>query len=317
MGLPIGWGPINPSAGGGGHTIRENGTDQTARANLNFVDPDAGAGLITDDAGNDETEVNLSLYLRQAEAPQGQCYLSLSGGDLVLNRYNGSALFIDGNHEAIPAVGVSLSPSGLSADTTYYIYAYMSGGTMTLEASTTARATDSTYGHQIKNGDPTRTLVGLARVVAGPAWVDSAAQRFVINWFNRRNVVSSNVYTADITLTTPTSFTEFSSSVRNEFLIWSEDIAISWGAAGAFSSATANWTLAFGYDGTTAEDFTAFPNGSSNTRHTPPFMTAKTGLAEGYHFTALLGKAGSGNLTLDILSNNAGERPGFMTLIRG
>lgn len=48
--------------GGSGHTIRENGTDQTARTGLNFVDSGAGAGLVTDDVGGDETEVNLSLY---------------------------------------------------------------------------------------------------------------------------------------------------------------------------------------------------------------------------------------------------------------
>lgn len=49
--------------GGGGHTIRENGTDQTARTGLNFIDASAGAGLITDDAVGDETEVNLDLYI--------------------------------------------------------------------------------------------------------------------------------------------------------------------------------------------------------------------------------------------------------------
>jgi len=48
---------------GSGHTIRENGTDQTSRTGLNFVDTDAGAGLITDDAGGNETEVNLNLYV--------------------------------------------------------------------------------------------------------------------------------------------------------------------------------------------------------------------------------------------------------------
>ena len=58
---------ITPSAGSG-HTIRENGTDQTARTGLNFVDTDAGAGLITDDAGNDETEVNLNLYVLKTNA---------------------------------------------------------------------------------------------------------------------------------------------------------------------------------------------------------------------------------------------------------
>jgi len=51
------------AGGGSGHTIRENGTDQTARTGLNFIDANAGVGLITDDLGGDETEVNLNLYV--------------------------------------------------------------------------------------------------------------------------------------------------------------------------------------------------------------------------------------------------------------
>lgn len=54
---------LHSHSGGSGHTIRENGSDQTTRAALNFVDTLAGTGLITDDAGNDETEVNTSLYV--------------------------------------------------------------------------------------------------------------------------------------------------------------------------------------------------------------------------------------------------------------
>jgi hypothetical protein len=59
---------LHTHAGGSGHTIRENGTDQTARTGLNFIDVAAGAGLITDDAGGDETEVHLDLYLLRADA---------------------------------------------------------------------------------------------------------------------------------------------------------------------------------------------------------------------------------------------------------
>jgi len=55
------------AAAAGGHTIRENGTDQTARTGLNFIDADAGAGLITDDAGGNETEVNLNLYRLESQ----------------------------------------------------------------------------------------------------------------------------------------------------------------------------------------------------------------------------------------------------------
>src|SRR3990172_4220448 len=56
----------------GGHTIRENGTDQTARTGLNFIDTDAGVTLIADDAGGNETEVNLMLYALLSGRSGGQ-----------------------------------------------------------------------------------------------------------------------------------------------------------------------------------------------------------------------------------------------------
>lgn len=66
---------LHSHAGGSGHTIRENGVDQTARAALNFIDTDAGAGLITDDAGGGETEVNLNLYvLKSVLTTRGDIY---------------------------------------------------------------------------------------------------------------------------------------------------------------------------------------------------------------------------------------------------
>jgi hypothetical protein len=43
------------------HGIRENGTLQTDRNFINFIDTDAGTGLITDDGT--ETEINLNLYI--------------------------------------------------------------------------------------------------------------------------------------------------------------------------------------------------------------------------------------------------------------
>ena len=64
-----------------GHTIRENGVDQTTRTGLNFIDADAGAGLITDDAVGDETEVNLSLYRLEA-ADHSHQSAGLQGGQL-------------------------------------------------------------------------------------------------------------------------------------------------------------------------------------------------------------------------------------------
>lgn len=50
------WEDCEPAAGAG-HTIQDEGTPLTARANLNFV----GAGVVaTDDVGNDATVVTIS-----------------------------------------------------------------------------------------------------------------------------------------------------------------------------------------------------------------------------------------------------------------
>lgn len=91
---------------------------------------------------------------------------------------------------------MALAPTGTSVSVTYYIYAYMNSGVMALEYSTTGHSTDSGTGVEIKTGDPTRTLVGMARTGAGPAWVDTTAAKFVISWFNRRDLVAKDEATS-------------------------------------------------------------------------------------------------------------------------
>jgi len=54
---------LDATGGAGGHTIRENGVNQPARTGLNFIDANAGTGLVIDDAAGDETEVYLDLYV--------------------------------------------------------------------------------------------------------------------------------------------------------------------------------------------------------------------------------------------------------------
>ena len=57
---------------GRGHTIQENGGDLADEQNLDFVDADAGAGLVTDDAINFVTRVHLDLYTLKAATPGGE-----------------------------------------------------------------------------------------------------------------------------------------------------------------------------------------------------------------------------------------------------
>lgn len=151
----------------------------------------------------------------------GACQLTKSGANLLLSRFDGTTVNIDGALETIPSGGVTLAATSLSVDTNYNIYVFMSGGTMTLEASTTAHATDSTTGMEIKSGDSTRTLVGLARVITGPAWIDTAAQRFVMSWFNRRAISASNTLAS--ANTTSATYVDLTPSNQAEFLTWADE----------------------------------------------------------------------------------------------
>jgi hypothetical protein len=107
----------------------------------------------------------------------GQCQLTMGGGNLILSRFNGYKLFINNAFRIIPATPPSINSAALAINTTYYIYAYMSGSTMTLEASATVPAEYSVNGVKIKNGDSSRTLVGMGRT-DGAAWV------ICRSWFN-------------------------------------------------------------------------------------------------------------------------------------
>jgi len=150
----------------------------------------------------------------------GQCRLSLSGGNLLLSRFDGKLLTISGQPETVPSAGVSLSPSGLTPSTLYYIYAYMNSGTMTLEASATGHSTDSTTGVEIKTGDATRSLVGMVYVGTGPAFNDSALKRHVVSWHNRGDVLSQGVLLTAVSIG-PTTYTQVNSTaLQQSLLLW-------------------------------------------------------------------------------------------------
>lgn len=220
----------------------------------------------------------------------GQCRLTLSGGNLSLGRFNGRLLTINGVHETIPSTAPTLAATSLTPSTLYYIYAYMNSGTMTLEASTTAYATDATTGVVIKSGDATRTLVGMARPVTGPAWSDTVKQRFVRSWFNETGVSLFSNFTANRSRgsTTPG---EVNSEIRCEALLWDGEIAnVSIVGSAQNNTADGGTVTCVGIDSTSVIE----PSGSiyltSSTQPGPVVAQAvKFGLSEGYHYATLLG----------------------------
>jgi len=129
----------------------------------------------------------------------GACRLVwVSNSVIQLNRYNGCLLTIDNAPQIIPAAGVQLAPTGLTPSTVYYIYAAMVSGAMVLEASTTTHAVDARNGVEIKSGDATRTLVGIARASSGPIWsVTGATTANTRSWYNDPGVETKSFITAN------------------------------------------------------------------------------------------------------------------------
>jgi hypothetical protein len=84
----------------------------------------------------------------------------VSTTQVKLSCHGGRKLCINGRNENIPSGGITVSNSGLSADTLYYLYAYMSGDSMAVEAVPTLYDIDSTTGAASKFGDQTRALLG-------------------------------------------------------------------------------------------------------------------------------------------------------------
>jgi len=253
--------------------------------------------------------------------PHGQCRLVKSGANLVLQPHGGNRLIINGVSEEIPAAGVSLAPTSLGTSF-YYIYAYMSGATMTLEASTTARATSSTTGNEgieIKSGADTHTLVGAA-YTSSSAFFDQASSRSVLSWFNRRNITGRAWLTANRT-TTSTSIAELNTESRCFFLTWSDE-AVSASACGTASNSTANqYTyMSIGWDGVAVlGGYTAQANptaGSANSLAVCSVAAAGQLTEAAIHYT-VLGGAVTANTGTYIGGSDNGSRCENTILIRG
>ncbi len=181
----------------------------------------------------------------RSAVPATGCRLSLSGGSVVLSPFGGNQLSINGVNRTLPIAGVALAPAGLTVGTVYYIYAYWTGTAIALEASVTGHSTDATTGVEIKTGDATRSLVGMVRIVTGPAFKDDFDNRYVLSWFNRQLKASRKQLTANVSLSAAGP-AEVSTSLRNDFICWANGVtsAAASGAAQIGASSTFAFRLA-------------------------------------------------------------------------
>jgi hypothetical protein len=220
----------------------------------------------------------------------------VSTTQIRLDRFDGSRLFINGVYETIPAAGVTISNTGLAAATNYNVYAWMNGATMTLELSTTARATDATYGHQIKSGDPTRTLVGKVRTFTGTpgTFLASADRCQVISWFNRRSISIESIYPSDYTTS---AGPWISIGAYCQFLTWGED-AVQCGVQATFNASAAGLAyLSLALDDVAPSGRAMYNYSYSTTDAESMALTGANNFAEGFHWISPYGGSFGGAVT--------------------
>jgi len=165
------------------------------------------------------------------------CYLVYAAPDIALksDEGKGSFLDIDGIPRFIPNRGelnyITLTPSGLLPETTYFIYAYWTGSIIALEASATGASLNN--GVANKTGDSTRRLVGMARTTSTTTWIDvdqGEPRGYVLSYFNRRKKVARVVLgdLGNVSTTSPFGGTKWF-RLKEDVLLTTLPRFLSWG----------------------------------------------------------------------------------------
>jgi hypothetical protein len=229
----------------------------------------------------------------------GQCRLSVvSTTQIKLSPYNGNNVIVNGVPLQIPPAGITASNSGLSATTVYYVYLGGTTASPTLSLSTTGHSTASN-GIETKTGDTTQTLVGMIRTGGSSQFLDTAAARFCLNWFNKRKIVGVVAATPGYTFTN-TTLAEINAALRVEFICWADDTPIITGSGAVTQSNTASITSSIAVD-TVGGSYTPGGQVTLQASFTGPFSVTGGvgGLSEGYHFTLFCANVNSGTGTLN------------------
>lgn len=118
-------------------------------------------------------------------------YVTKSGSTLVYSPdWSNEVRLYDGAswvRWVIPAAGITVTCTGLTASTAYYLYVYVTGGNLTLELSTTAP--DTQDGIYVKTGSTGYLLLARCYADGTGEVLDTAVSRGFVNLYNKRNVV--------------------------------------------------------------------------------------------------------------------------------
>jgi hypothetical protein len=231
----------------------------------------------------------------------GQCRLDyVDTTTIKLNPHNGNKLIIGDRVCTVPSGGVQYVFSGLSNNTTYFVFAVDGNGDgivdgLFLHDTGTSVVTDATTGVAVSSTSRTRTLVGMVRVGASAAWADTLTKRFVRSYFNRQKVELRGVFSAFRT-TTSTTLVEVDQEIRVEFIVFDSDIVnIQIGSFVTHSSAAISG-IGPSFDGVIPPIYGA---GTMNTGvYRDVARSRSSALSTGYHYATLFGYTESGTVSL-------------------
>ena len=149
---------------------------------------------------------------------------------------------------------------------------------MTRPITTTTRATDSTYGHQIKSGAATRSLVGMLRTNGSTQFYSSAAELGVISYYNRRSRAVTTTVTGS-----GSSSTTMVSAISQNIICWGGEGAIHQVTGNAFNSTAGAFCITYAtYDGASLGQTTIAKSVVANDR-TPVSTGYAISPTEGFH----------------------------------
>ena len=198
---------------------------------------------------------NVAGQVQWSQIPwaQGQCQLAAVGPQLVLRGYDGNHVILrvgtDWVVRTLPFSGVSLNPTSLSNDITYYIYLQEVGGQLQLIPSLNPPLTESTTGFQVNAATVNQLLVGCARL-SGGNFEDTSSQRWVRSWFHDYGVLATNSYTSDVNTSSTTYVTN--NGLNVSAVLWAGETVVMAQSGAMYAQSPQLYVSAISTDGATA-----------------------------------------------------------------
>lgn len=224
----------------------------------------------------------------------------VSASQLKFAPYNGDQIKINGIYYSIPSAGIvglgnasvfvnGVAGQNLVQSTLYYVYCFNNGGILTADFSTTGHATSTQAGNvgtEIKNGDNTRSLIGLIYTSSGSPgiFVDATATRWVRSWFNSPTIFALTSDMNGLTGNATSGSWVLMGYVANWLNFAGEYVFLTHSGSGYISASNTIYTVMYVDASATGAGSNASVFAANTWCSFPIFLNLANNLAEGRHF---------------------------------